>query len=331
MKNFIIAFFVFLVWSFFGLWLYFWLQPSKMELQDTSSVVTNTTKTEVPSENPSATDTDTINAIAVSNDSIRANTDSTLEASPEPTNLRAFTEKGDVLFSFSEPIRIEKNSDRISIPEATKDFKYRLNSYLIEHPETEVHINSKYSPAENIENPNYGTKRGKKIKELLIAVGIAPERIVIKPRIMPIPFNDSGSYNSAFSFVIQPLDRERMESAKNEIPEGTTFYPTFSNSGIHQSKILDDTLDAVKATLEAHPDLRVNVIGHTDNVGNANDNYQRGLELARQVRWYFVAKGKLSRRQVRASSKGESEPIDTNRTERGRNANQRIEIQYIEN
>ena len=65
-------------------------------------------------------------------------------------------------------------------------------------------------------------------------------------------------------------------------------------------------------------------------MGNANDNYHRGLEFARQVRWYIVAKGPVNRNRVHALSKGESEAIASNNTEKGRTLNQRIEIRYIE-
>ncbi|MEM7187727.1 MAG: OmpA family protein, partial [Bacteroidota bacterium] len=65
-----------------------------------------------------------------------------------------------------------------------------------------------------------------------------------------------------------------------------------------------------------------------DNIGNANDNYLLGLKYARQVRWYLVTKGKLDPKKVVAISKGESLSIATNRTERGRLLNRRIEINY---
>ena len=91
---------------------------------------------------------------------------------------------------------------------------------------------------------------------------------------------------------------------------------------------LRNLLDEVKQIVAANPDTEIEVIGHTDNVGNGNDNYFLGLEYARQVRWYLVKKGNLDRKKIKAISKGEEDPIDTNQTVRGRNANRRIEIVF---
>ena len=40
MKNFLIAFLVFLVWSFFGIWLYSWLQPVENNSTNKDSIAT---------------------------------------------------------------------------------------------------------------------------------------------------------------------------------------------------------------------------------------------------------------------------------------------------
>ena len=51
-----------------------------------------------------------------------------------------------------------------------------------------------------------------------------------------------------------------------------------------------------------NPNLIIEVIGHTDNIGNANDNYLLGLNYAKQVRWYFINKGGIDKNKVVASS-----------------------------
>ena len=84
----------------------------------------------------------------------------------------------------------------------------------------------------------------------------------------------------------------------------------------------------VKDVLSKNPNTKIEIIGHTDNVGNGIDNYRLGLEYARQVRWYLVSKGKIDAKQIKASSKGEEEPIDTNASERGRVTNRRIEVLF---
>lgn len=322
MKNFTIAFLVFIIWSFFGLWFYHWLQAdaiTKKGTAENAEVVAETTAQEFQKKG------------------LLYNENSEVLESPEientnelETGLTATTEQGDLLFIYPENFIIEKNSAQVSIPESSKDFKYKLNGYLLEHPETELVIISKYSAEENIETPNYGEQRAQKVKSVLIAAGIKANRIVIKPHITPIQFKSDKSNNNAFSFSIQPLDLLRLENIKKEIPETQTIYPNFSSSGVLNSPILETMLQKVKEALEANPNLLVTVIGHTDNVGSAIDNHKRGLDFARQLRWYFISKGNLDKAKIKAMSEGESKAIASNQTEKGRNLNQRIEIKFSE-
>ncbi|RDK85278.1 OmpA family protein [Marinirhabdus gelatinilytica] len=242
--------------------------------------------------------------------------------------LTAITQEGDVLFKYSENIVIQKNSDVVIIPEKTQGFKYKLNSYLLEYPDTELVIESKYSAEENIETPNYGALRAQKIKSLLLQAGVSPERIVIKPHITPIDFKGDGTFNNAFSFTIQPLNLERVIALENEVPESMTIYPNFSGSGILISPTLEKAMQEVKTALENNPNLKITVVGHTDNVGNALDNHKIGLDFARQMRWYLIAKGGIAKEKVVAISEGESQAIASNNTEKGRRLNQRIELKF---
>jgi OOP family OmpA-OmpF porin len=78
----------------------------------------------------------------------------------------------------------------------------------------------------------------------------------------------------------------------------------------------------VKEILIENPDILIEIVGHTDY----EDNYRAGLGYARQVRWYLITKGGVDRNNIIATSKGESAPIDTNKSDRGRIANRRIEV-----
>ena len=183
MKNFIIAFCVFVVWSFFGLWIYYWLQDESTLLSsDTAEMTIGDT---VPSSPETTVNLDTLT------EKIETYSDE---------KLRAFTLSGETLFAFDQPISIQKNRSEIYIPEATLDFKYKLNAYYIEHPNTELHIKSQYSAEETTGDPNLGVQRAENLKAILTEIGIPESHIVIKPHIRPIPFENDGSYAKAFSF-----------------------------------------------------------------------------------------------------------------------------------
>ena len=232
------------------------------------------------------------------------------------------------MFLFENGIISHKNSSEIKIPESSVDFKYRINTYLIEHPDQEVQITSIYSPDENMETPNLGIQRGNKVKQVLIETGVPTEKIIVKPVIKDVSFTEDGSFNNTISFSFKKWDKDRAEEMELTIPESVFVYPKFSDTGIIVNNNLRNLLKEIKTAFASNPQLTIDVIGHTDNVGNANDNHRMGLQYARQVRWYLISKGNFDRSRIKATSKGESDPIDSNNSKQGRNANRRIEIVY---
>lgn len=87
-------------------------------------------------------------------------------------------------------------------------------------------------------------------------------------------------------------------------------------------------LDRVADTLRASSDLRVEVGGHTDAIGEAGYNQrlsdQRASSVARYLRERGVAAGVLVARGY-----GESRPIADNDTAEGREANRRVELKLL--
>lgn len=333
MKNFLIAFLVFLIWSFFGLWLFSVLDPINKQTKPTtevaSSLMNDTTEQidDVPLLDDSldvyGKEKDTLNLIENeehSSDRIDLN-----------KGLKAITPRNDIIFLFDKGIGFYKNSSEIILAEEIRDFNYKLNTYILSHPNEELHIYSLYSASENIETPNLGFQRGKKVEQLLLETGIPREKIVIKPIIREIEFDESLKFENGISFAFSPLDEKRIASAVLKLPENKTIYPKLINNDIFVNKDLQDLLEEVKQLMATNPRLVVEVIGHTDNIGNANDNYLVGLKHARQVRWYLVTKGNLDKKKVIARSEGESKSIASNKTERGRFLNRRIEIKYSSN
>ena len=126
----------------------------------------------------------------------------------------------------------------------------------------------------------------------------------------------------------KPINEERIQALKKSIPETRTIYPKFSYQGIMVNDELKILQRDVSEIIKENPNLHLEVVGHTDNVGNAIDNYGKGLEYARQLRWFLVTKAGIDRNKITAVSKGESEPIAGNGTVKGRNLNRRLEVKF---
>lgn len=88
-------------------------------------------------------------------------------------------------------------------------------------------------------------------------------------------------------------------------------------------------LDFIAQVMQENPDMRLRITGHTDNVGSEAANMLLSERRARAVMAEFVNLG-LDETRFDLDWKGESEPIDTNDTEEGRQRNRRIEFTVLE-
>lgn len=87
-------------------------------------------------------------------------------------------------------------------------------------------------------------------------------------------------------------------------------------------------LDLVVEVMKHHPNDVLALEGHTDNVGEIEDNKKLGLERAEAVKAYLVKNG-VKPNQVITSSLGEEAPKYSNDTEEGRRLNRRVEMQIV--
>jgi len=70
------------------------------------------------------------------------------------------------------------------------------------------------------------------------------------------------------------------------------------------------------------------VVGHTDDVGTNQYNQKLSEQRALSVAQYLEGK-RVNPIRLAISGKGETQPVETNATETGRQANRRVEI-YVE-
>lgn len=88
------------------------------------------------------------------------------------------------------------------------------------------------------------------------------------------------------------------------------------------------TLDKIVDHLRQNPDLRLEIQGHTDNVGNETANYRLSEARANAVKNYFTDNG-IDAGRLTAAGFGPSEPIASNKTAEGRQANRRVEFKPL--
>lgn len=136
-------------------------------------------------------------------------------------------------------------------------------------------------------------------------------------------FKVEGDYNSLKPFLkninLNPLEVDRKIVLEN------VFFATSSYKIENQSFM---ELNKVKDLLRINPHLRIEISGHTDNVGGAIPNLKLSEERARSVFDYLVSIG-VSANQLVYKGYGETMPVENNETDEGRSKNRRTELKVI--
>ncbi len=105
------------------------------------------------------------------------------------------------------------------------------------------------------------------------------------------------------------------------LPEAITFA---TESAAVRPNIQDDIL-AIARNLQQYPNNTVQVIGHTDNTGTQAFNQQLSERRAAAVA-SILRQGGVPSRRIVAFGRGENQPIASNSSASGRQANRRVEI-----
>lgn len=88
-------------------------------------------------------------------------------------------------------------------------------------------------------------------------------------------------------------------------------------------------LDEVYESLREWPEIKLEIQGHTDSVGDDRTNLMLSQKRAESVRSYLVSRG-IAGDRIIPIGKGETVPIADNKTAQGRAANRRVELHRID-
>lgn len=118
------------------------------------------------------------------------------------------------------------------------------------------------------------------------------------------------------------------------IKVGKTFVLKNMFFATNKTKILEESEPALQMLYEYMIDemnagRRIKIVGHTDSVGKDAANMKLSDGRANAVRQALIDRG-IEGSRIEAEGRGETEPIDTNDTEEGRQNNRRVEIVVLE-
>lgn len=85
------------------------------------------------------------------------------------------------------------------------------------------------------------------------------------------------------------------------------------------------SLNKTMLYLKDHPEIKVKIMGHTDNIGTNNSNDNLSLRRAEAAKEYLKSKG-VPENRIQIEFYGERLPTSSNQSEDGRQRNRRIEL-----
>ena len=91
-----------------------------------------------------------------------------------------------------------------------------------------------------------------------------------------------------------------------------------------------DALESVAALVDLFEQHNVLIVGHTDAVGDAGYNQELSERRAALVKQFFIDQFEISADRLQVEGRGEQDPINSNATADGRNANRRVEVVILD-
>jgi OOP family OmpA-OmpF porin len=86
------------------------------------------------------------------------------------------------------------------------------------------------------------------------------------------------------------------------------------------------TLKEIGGMLKDHPELKLTIEGHTDNVGSAESNQALSEKRAAAVRQFLIDSYQVDAARLQAKGLGQTKPAASNDTPEGRQNNRRVEL-----
>ncbi|WP_196888787.1 OmpA family protein [Aureivirga sp. CE67] len=125
---------------------------------------------------------------------------------------------------------------------------------------------------------------------------------------------------------IEPEPEPEVEEIAIEIDTKYTLKDVLFET--NKATLVEDSLkelEKLAAYLKRHPEFKIEIHGHTDNVGSLLFNHNLSIDRAKAVAQYFISK-EIEEERIKTKGYGNSRPVASNETEEGRAKNRRVEF-----
>lgn len=242
-------------------------------------------------------------------------------------------------FSSQDNFNFYEHSDDIILPIAltTNNGVAELKNYLSTNGENTRHLDivGLYTTKEinNSPFPNLGLARANAVKVYFEQQGIDTKYINLKSELKNDMIPNQSIYSGPVLFHPHTVSLDELAASELEflkIHDHIQKDPLLLHFDFGAKKLTftdkeRSKMHEIVTYMDHKHNAVLDVIGHSDNIGDANKNTELGLERANFVKNYLVSIG-IHAEQIKTASEGPNKPIESNDTEEGRATNRRVEI-----
>ncbi len=247
---------------------------------------------------------------------------------------------GDFKITNQSNFHFRHSSDKIVVPWETEKGLKSLVKYLDKHSNRNVVLTGNYSPSEHNRTRylDLGFARADAVRNLLISYGAKKKDIIIQSMVREdLKFNRNLLFDGlTFSFEKKNVPFSEVSLEKEVITATRTvekirplnLYYDNNTDFVNNSPQLKNYLSNLDLYLNSHPDSKVLLVGHTDNVGASTQNEQLSKKRAFSVKTLMENFG-IATQRIMIEYQGDKKPLASNATVNGRKKNRRVEVRIV--
>jgi len=240
---------------------------------------------------------------------------------------KAFTSNSPDHFSFNK-----NNAAYLPMTTGLKSSVDKTATYLKENKNRSLDITGYYTSGEKNESlfSNLGQARADKVKGLMLGAGVSAAQINTYGKILPNnKWLSENTYDKGIDFGFSEKSKEdlRIPKIKERLfGKPVTLYFQTNSDNINISEAQRRDFTDLAYYLDRVPKAKLEIGGHTDNVGNLNSNTTLSKNRADFAANYITQRAGIAKNKMTIEGFGPNKPVAKNNTAEGRQKNRRVEV-----
>lgn len=256
-----------------------------------------------------------------------------IPAVPDPTSYPFAFSDGDYACNVNDNYNFNVSSSTILMPlaQGVTDCAGTLKAFLGENADKVMNITGYYKSDETNDSafPNLGLARANAVKNHLVENGVSSTMINTFGQLRDEMVSKDNVYLGPVSYSLEgesaDADNELKALYEKIKANPLVLYFDTAEASISLTDGQRQQFADISRYLDKVEGASCNVVGHTDNTGRAATNMRLGQGRADFAKDYLTKNG-IAGAKIKATSKGQTQPVESNATDEGKAKNRRTVV-----